>query len=309
MIRKVAESNEVETYDMPYPRFNLQAIVGNLWFTFRHRDRKGINHLTGGCHYILLALLGCKTVLTVHDLGFYDHKMNPLKKRLLYYLQIYLPIKYATKVIAITEKTRQEINSIIPFKREILVARHHSVDQFTYAPKEMDKGHLRLLAVGTEPHKNLETVIRAAAHIPNCSLMVLKKMKPEQRQLCEELKVAFENKYNVPKEEVLQAYRDADIVCFPTSYEGFGAITVEGQRTGRPVITTDEEPMRSVAGGGAVLLKNPKDDRELLAAIRKIVDDDEFRENLVAKGYRNSLLYSLDNCVKEHLDIYQSIKD
>lgn len=308
LIKKIGETNHVESYDLPESRFTPKCILKNLWFTYKHRNKHGINHLTGGCHYILLALLGCKTVLTVHDLGFYNHKMNPIKHFIFYYFQIYLPIKLATKVIAITEKTKSEINSIVPFHREILVARHHSVDQFTYFPKEIDKKHLKLLAIGTEPHKNLETVIRAAAKILNSSLVVFKKMTDEQKDMCEKLGVSYQNKYNVPRQEVLDAYREADIVCFPSSYEGFGAITVEGQRTGRPVITTNREPMKSVAGGGAILLNNPKDDKELLAAINKILEDKEFRKSLIERGYKNSLLYSLDNCAKEHIEIYKSIK-
>ena len=311
LINKVAETNKVENYYLPSAKYNLKGILTNLIFAFKRRNKHGINHVTGDCHFLILALIGCKTVLTIHDLGFYvDHKndMGFLKRQFLYLLQVYLPIKLAGKVIAITNKTRDEINNIVPFKREILVARHHSVDQFSFQPKALDKSHIHFLAVGTGWNKNLETIVKAVSYIPNCTLMVLKKMTDIQKDLCDSLHVHYINKYNVPMLELVQAYADADIVLFPSLYEGLGAITLEAQRTGRPVITTNREPMKSVAGeNGAILVDNPKDEKELVRAIKTIIDNDELREQLIKNGYQNSMLYSLDNCAKEHLAIYSSM--
>ena len=311
LIKKIGETNRVTNYYLPSEKYNLKGFIKNLIFAFKRRNKHGINHITGDCHFLVLALLGCKTVLTVHDLGFYvDHKnnMNFLKRFVLYFLQIYLPIKLADKVIAITNKTKNEINRVVPFKREILVARHHSVDQFTFLPKKIDKMHLTFLVVGTGWNKNLETVIKAVSFIPNCTLLVVKKMSEEQKKMCDSLRVHYINRYDIPENELVETYAEADIVLFPTLYEGFGAITVEAQRTGRPVITTNKEPMRSVAGiKGALLLNNPKDDKELLRAIKTIIDNDELRDELIRNGYKNSLLYSLNNCAKEHLRIYKSL--
>ncbi len=311
LINKIAETNNVENYYLPSETYGIKGILKNLLFAFKRRNKHGINHITGECYFLILALLGCKTVLTIHDLGFYvDHKdeMSFLKRHFLYFLQVYLPIKLADKVIAITNKTRDEINSVVPFKREILVARHHSVDQFSFHQKSLDKSHINFLAIGTAPHKNLETVIKAVSNISNSSLMVLKQMTDAQKEMCDLLHVHYINKYNVPEAELIQAYVDADIVLFPSLYEGLGAITLEAQRTGRPVITTNREPMKSVAGtNGAILLENPQDEKELLQAITTIIENEELREQLIVNGYKNSLLYSLDNCAKEHIAIYKSM--
>lgn len=309
LISEIGRSEVVETVYMPSEKYGLLGVFKNLWFTFIHRNKNGINHITGDCHFIIFALIGCKTVLTVHDLGFYTvHKKdrNWFKRFFLYYMQVYWPIKLADKVIAISEKTRQEIIDTVPFKREILIARHVNVDSFHYFPKAIDKGKIQIMQCGTRPHKNLETTIKALRGIP-CELRVVKQMTEEQKQLARDNGVVFSNVYNITDEEMIQEYRNADIVCFPSIYEGFGAITLEAQATGRPVITSDREPMKSVSGGAALLLKEPTNVEEMKQTILKLINDDVFRQNLIEKGLENAKKYSLENCAKEHLEIYRSI--
>ena len=309
LIAKIGETEEVETFYLPCANYDIKGIIRNLWFVYRHRNKKGINHVTGDCYFIIFALLGCKTVLTVHDLGFYTmhlHEMNWIKRKFLYYLQIYYPIKYATKVIAITEKTRKEIEDLVPFSREIVIAKHISVDAFPFTPKYLNTANVVVMQCGTSPNKNLETTIKAMKGLPY-ELRVVRKMSEEQKQLATNLGIMYSNVYNISDEQQTKEYQNADIVCFPSLYEGFGAIIIEAQATGRPVITTDREPMRSVSGGAAYLMKDPQDVAEMRSAIMKIIKDDDYREELIARGRENASKYTLKNCAKEHLELYRSI--
>ena len=106
----------------------------------------------------------------------------------------------------------------------------------------------------------------------------------------------------IPKE-----YQDADIVVMPSLYEGFGAMVIEAQATGRPVITTNREPMRSISNGAAYLMNNPLDDKEMKMAIDMIVNDDDYRNRLIEAGLNNASNYSLANCAKEHINLYKKI--
>lgn len=307
---EMEKEHEIEVFYMPAYGYSPLSLLHDLWFTFKHRNKHGINHVTGECHFIILALLGCKTVLTVHDLQTIL-KGNGHRSKFVqwvnYYLQIYWPIKLATEVVAITQKTRQEILETVPYKRVIKVAHHVSIDNFKYSPKALNKRDVNILANGTAPRKNLETIIRAVALLDNCRLTVIRKMTESQIELCQSLNVSYANKYDLSSEELINEYINCDIVCFPTLYEGFGAIIVEGQSIGRPVITTNDEPMKSVAGvNGALLLDNPTNVDELVGALKKIINDDDYREQLVKKGYHNSRRFLVANCVKEYDEIYKA---
>lgn len=307
LIKEIGKSCDTQTYYMPSENYSLIGILKCLWFTYKHRNIHGINHVTGGCHFIILALIGCKTVLTVHDLGFYNspnRKDNWLKKKFLYYMQIYWPIKYATRVVAISEKTRQEILEFVPFKRDIDILRHHSIDEFVYTPKEIDKTDVKVLHLGTNLHKNLETTLRAVARLNNARLTVIQQMKEPQILLAKQLGVEYINRWDMTDEEVIKEYQKADIVSFPTLHEGLGAITLEAQSVGRPVITTNKEPMSSVSGGAACLINNPVDVDELVCAFDKIINDDDYRMSLIERGRNNALLYTVSNCAKDHIKYY-----
>lgn len=310
LIGEIGKTLNVRTYYMPSAKYGIKGIIQNLWFTFCHRNSTGINHITGDCYFIIYALLGCKTVLTVHDLGFYTehlHDMNRIKRLFLYYLQIYFPIKMATKVVAISEKTKQEILRSVPYSREIEILKHVSIDAFPYTPKILDLQHVRVLQCGTDPNKNLETTIKSLIGTL-CELRVVRKMTIAQEEQAQAGNVRYSNVYDLTDEEMTKEYQDADIVVMPSLYEGFGAMVIEAQATGRPVITTDIEPMRSVSGGAACFITNPLDSKEMRKAVDAIVNDADYRMKLIEAGRKNASKYSLANCAREHILLYKSIK-
>lgn len=309
LIEEIGKTESVKTHYMPEAHFSIKGIVKNLIYTFKHRNKKGINHITGDCNYIIFALYGCKTVLTIHDLGFYNpnaHGLNKIKNGLLYYFQIYWPIKIADKVIAITEKTKEEILKTVPYNRNIDIARHISVDAFPYTPKEINKEEVIIFQSGTGPQKNLETTIKAVASL-HLKMVIIRRMTEKQIELAKDVGLNYENLFDLTDEEMTYEYQRSDIVCMPSLYEGFGAMVIEAQATGRPVITTNIEPMKSVSGGAAYFLKDPKDENELKNAINKIINEDNFRNNLISDGLKNAEKYMLKNCALDHISIYQSL--
>jgi len=123
--------------------------------------------------------------------------------------------------------------------------------------------------------------------------------------LANELHVRYTNVWNLTDEEMTREYQNADIICMPSLYEGFGAMVIEAQATGRPVITTDLEPMKSVSGGAAYLMKDPQDIDEMRNAFDKIIHDDAYRMDLIRRGLENAQKYTLANCAREHIELYK----
>ena len=301
-------SIDVKIYYIPSVGLNLKSIVSNLFFVYKNRTKDGINHVVGEAHYLLYALIGCKSTLTVHDIGFWTvDSFNWLKRLGLYFTHLY-PIRFSDKIVAISEFTKMEICQVLPsVKDRIVVIPSGSVDGFDYCPKSFDKSDIVVLQNGVRPHKNLETTIKALQGMP-CRLLVVRKMYDNQIQLANKLQIPFENVYDLSPEEVKETYRKADIVCFPSSYEGFGVIPIEAQAIGRPVITTNKEPMRSVSGDAALYINNPKDPDELRDAIKKLIYSDELRMELVQKGLENVKSYRLSAIAGKYISIFNQLK-
>lgn len=303
-----SENIYIKQYYLPAIGLNIKSIISNLLFVHKNRSKKGINHIVGEVHYAVYALLGCKSVLTVHDIGFWtSDKFKTIKRFGLYFTHLY-PIKLAKRVVAISNFTKTELCKELPSIRDkISVIPSGSIDGFEYYHKTFDKSNFIVLQNGVRPHKNLETTIQALQGI-SCKLLVVRKMDESQIQLANRLNIKFENVYDLSPEEVKETYRRSDIVCFPSSYEGFGVITIEAQAIGRPVITTNKEPMKSVAGDAALYINNPKDPAQLHDAIIKLINDDKLRENLIKKGVENSRQYRLGSIASKYIDIFSSIE-
>ncbi len=83
---------------------------------------------------------------------------------------------------------------------------------------------------------------------------------------------------------MLEAYHRADIVSLVSTYEGFGMPIIEGQAIGRAVIAGNVASMPEIAGDGACLV-DPYDVPAIRTGILRIINDPEYRESLIARGF------------------------
>ncbi len=102
-------------------------------------------------------------------------------------------------------------------------------------------------------------------------------------------------------------YEQADIIAFPSIYEGMGIPIMEGQACGKIVITTNAMPMSWVAGDGAVLLNNPLDVNEYRKALERVINDDEYRNSVISKGIKNAKRFTCEEGVKRYEQLYMKL--
>jgi glycosyltransferase involved in cell wall biosynthesis len=294
----------VQEYYVPYNGALPWNLIRNIIFVYKHRNKKGINHITGDIHYCILGLMGCKSVLTIHDdYAIVKARRGIFDKIYKWIFWLYLPITFAGKVVCISDATKKKIDQLVRNNKTIVFS-HHTVDEeFKFVSKKFNEQCPTILQIGTDLQKNLETTLKARAGI-KCKLRVVKIMTQEQQLLAQSLHIDYTNVYNLPDEEIVNEYENADIVVFPSLYEGFGIPIIEGQTTGRIVVTSDREPMNEVSGHAAILLKNPLDVEEYRAAIMEIIHDSSFREKIILAGLENSKKYSIEASMKRCLDLY-----
>ena len=82
---------------------------------------------------------------------------------------------------------------------------------------------------------------------------------------------------------------------------------IEGQKTGRIVVTSAIEPLMEVAADAAVMV-DPEDTTSIRNAYQKIIADASLRELLIKKGLENSERFSVQNIANQYFELYKTLK-
>lgn len=299
-----SQNQNIQEYFMPSQYSMPWDIIRNSIFTFKHKNTKEINHISGHIHDVVLGLIGCKTVLTIHDLVFIDNVKNPIKRFYKWLFWLYIPIKLASKVTCISNETKRKVLSHI--KTDKITVIYNPIDpKFKYVPKTFNKECPIILHIGTFWNKNLERTIHALAGI-TCHLRIIGEVNNHILQLLQEKGISFSNTKNLSDEEIRQEYIKCDIVNFPSIYEGFGMPVIEGQQTGRIVVTSNIEPIREISGEAAIFV-NPFDIQSIHNAYIRIIKNHEQRNELITKGLENVKRFQVENIAQQYLNLYQTI--
>lgn len=267
------------------------------------RLKADIYHVTGDISYFVLLLPRSRTVLTVLDLGHLLLGLTGLKQWIYKWVWWTLPIRYARSVTAISEETRLRIEEHLGIHGKVAVIACCYGAVFRKVPKQF-ASLPRILQVGTRPHKNLPRVIEALRGIP-CCIAIIGPLDHDLISRLAETGTAYECHVDLTPEEVVEQYVRADLVCFASLYEGFGLPIIEAQAVGRPVITSNIAPMCDVAGDSACLV-DPHSIASIRQGIIAILNSQDYRQDLVEKGYMNVARYSPAAVARRYLLLYRA---
>lgn len=299
IIRGISDKEE---HYVPCSTAGIADVIKNMLYCWRLRNKEQIFHITGDIHYCILPLIGCKTILTIHDTVLMDYLEYSIIKRILVKWMWYkLPLMFADKVVCISETTKHKILAIS--NRKDIVVIHDALDSsFKQSDRKCDLSMPTILMIGTNPNKNLLRTFAALKDI-NCRLMVIGRLTEEQLNFLKINKINYNNKTNLTDEEIIEEYEKADIVSFISLFEGFGMIVIEANKIGRPVICSDIPVLREVAADAALFV-NPIDVEAMKEGFIKLMNNPELCETLVAKGHSNALRFDADKIREQWIKLY-----
>jgi len=246
-------------------------------------------------------------VITVHDLmpvivlrsptgGLAESFRNRLLRRTL------KALRAADAFLVGTEWLRRELATWLGNDKKIHVV-PFGVDRafFREAPGGRERGRrdwripeeaFVVLHVGsTVDRKNVPLVIQTVARlrmevgVDVHLLQVGGRLTAEQEQLVERLGLRrFLRSVPAADESTLRrAYSAADVLLFPSLYEGFGFPVLEAFASGLPVVTSGAGGLREVAGDAAVIVDG-RDPAAYVQALVELSEDQDRREALIALG-------------------------
>jgi glycosyltransferase involved in cell wall biosynthesis len=148
-------------------------------------------------------------------------------------------------------------------------------------------------------------VIEAIAHL-NTTLVIVGGLSNSQNELLNRNNIDYEVHVGISKEALLREYERCDILSFVSTYEGFGMPIIESQAVGRPVLTSELEPMKSVAGNGALLV-DPYSVDSIRRGFERLLEETEIRSRLIREGFENVKRFSIESVSKQYLNLYKKL--
>ena len=110
----------------------------------------------------------------------------------------------------------------------------------------------------------------------------------------------------IPDDELDMLFRMADILVYPSYYEGFGIPIIEAMQVGTPVITSNIGGTAEVAGDAAVLV-DPYNIDEIAYEMSRLLVDHDLRAELSRKGPERASSYSWARTAEKYLELYEEL--
>lgn len=275
-----------------------------------------------GPHYTLPLRLDIPSVVTVHDLTFFEHpEWHERSKVRFFRRMIRAATARAGAIVAVSPHTSRRLEAVLAPDAPIVIA-EHGVDHERFVTN--GDGDLELLArtgiappfvafaATIEPRKDVPNLIRAFARVagdrPDLRLVIagrdgwgteaVRDAAAQSGVTTRILRVGW------MADDVLPAFfRRAEVVAYPSLEEGFGLPALEALACGAALVTTTGSAMEDVVGDAATLVA-PRDTDALTAAIARLCDDPEQRARLRAAGPRRASSFTWSASVDQHFAAY-----
>nr|WP_155999403.1 glycosyltransferase [Streptomonospora sp. PA3] len=228
------------------------------------------------------------------------------------------------RVVATSSQERRELRTWnVPHNRIAVVPCAVDPDLFRPEGAAAERGERpRILSLGRlVPRKGIRTIIGALAGVPDAELVVAGGAPPERigddpqiaalRADAEEAGVADRVVFTggVPRSQVPELLRSADIAVNVPWYEPFGMSTVEAMACGVPVIASHVGGhLDTVVQGVTGRLVPPRDARALAYWLRMLLADPVTRESLgIAAADRAAVRYTWPLVARQTEECYHSV--
>lgn len=273
--------------------------------------------------YVQPLKLSCKSVVTIHDLNFYNIKMSPLRKAVLQYF-VLRSAKTADHIITISEFSKKQIVELLGVSPEKVTVTYNAPKERTVRQidfKELERRYNinqpYILALSSpSPHKNIGNLIRAfnlfKQHEGSGLKLVLAGHRP--RDGGELARAVQESGFRddvvftgyVPDEVIASFYENAEAFVFPSTYEGFGIPILEAFSYGTPVICSRAAAIPEVAGDAACYF-DPLNPEDMADAIFSVLANEKLRKDLINKGKARVSMFTWEETAKRTLSVYHKV--
>jgi glycosyltransferase involved in cell wall biosynthesis len=259
-----------------------------------------------------------KRVMVVHDLICLLFPKEYSKMHL--YYRHYLPgvLRGVDKIVAVSGHTKADIQKHYGLPASKIQVIHNGFNFMAAAsgssegraPRE--KWGRYILYVGSQlPHKNLLRLIQAFSTIQSkhrVKLLLVGSVDARYMDLYRSTAAAGKVQDNVqflgavPHQELADILRHAELMAFPSLYEGFGMPPLEAMAAGVPVAASRAASIPEVCGDAALYF-DPLDPADMARAMDTLLSDESMRRQLAEKGFCQAKKFSWERAAQEFVEL------
>lgn len=308
VFRQVAKSISKEKFSVAFEQVKHLSTISGVFkdLATYQPSPADIYHITGHITYMALIFPRRKTILTIPDLRILAVRKG-FRRYFIKKIFFDFPIRKMEYVTAISQTTKDEVVKYIGCPADKIRVIEVPLDENLQIDEkaEFNAECPTILQVGTAPHKNIPNVIKALEGI-NCCLIIIGKLNDKILSLLKEKNINYQNEFDLDEAAIIEHYRKADMTVFCSIAEGFGLPIIEAQAMKTPVVTSNINPMNEVAGRGALLV-DPHNHLEIREAVKKIIEDEKLRKDLVSCGTKNFMRYHPKVIAEKYEALYKEV--
>ena len=264
---------------------------------------------------------GIPSVATIHDLSqlHVTEKYGPLR---MFYVRNVLPALFArlTRIVTVSKSTQRDLVDYAKLPSERIRVAYNGADLSRFGPRDKNTARQRARAVlGNSapyilytarlehPGKNHVRLIEAFALLKQRGglhhRLVLAGSRWNGAEAIDDAIGALDLVNDViltgfvPNEILPDLYAGADLFVFPSLFEGFGIPVLEAMISGTPVCAANVSSIPEVTGDAALLF-DPEDSADIARQIKRLLNDPQLGQQLVARGLHQAKRFSWNDAAR-----------
>jgi glycosyltransferase involved in cell wall biosynthesis len=223
----------------------------------------------------------------------------------------------AKAIVAVSKQVERELVEIgVPPERIRVIL--NGVDLQEFSPGEAKRQTwglpegvtLGLFAGNAQtPRKNLDTVLRALAQVPELQLVVAGTTTgTTYPQLVASLDLSKRVHFLEHRSDVPELMKAVDLLVFPSRYEPFGLVVIEAMAAGLPVITAATTGAAEIITPECGIVLSEPDDIQALARALSLLTSDRGQRHEMGQAARTiAQQYSWTSMAQTYVDLFEEL--
>lgn len=268
--------------------------------------------------------LPCPAIVSLPDLNFkaFGNSM-PLSRRLMLSLIVWQAVLRSSKVITISNFSREEILKQYHVPPEKVVVTYLAADNDDLNAKVKDEPFAgQAMPDLNQPYamafssptvnKNLSRLIKAFLEAKTKYNLAQKLLLIGHRYpIAKDMRRCSENEDVVwtgylERGALLEILRQADFMIYPSFYEGFGLPVLGAMVEGVPVVCSNAASIPEIVGDAGIFF-DPISVEDMTAKIALVGTDQKLRDDLRQKGFKNLERFSWRKTATQTLAVYEEV--